>query len=687
VRDVLSITGYALRILTTLLTPAIHAFNEYLALIPQKRLGIYIECMRPGDGRFCGISHWSLPVQATSVMCCSTTRRPTLCVCLMQLPKFRSGERRFMEFCSCQFLRVFSTVIAVLSLSVVLGCQGVTATQNSGSVSSAAGINTAISPTQATVEAGLSEQFSAVVTGTANTAVTWLVNGAPGGNGTGGTINSSGIYVAPQVVPAEPVSVTARSVADSASSAAAKVTVVTTAAPIEFAISPVSASLSGNQSQQFTAIVTGTSNTAVNWSVNNVVGGNADLGTISSTGLYTTPACSSLSDVTVTATSGYDSTAIASAAVTLSAAGAVSGHYYVATTGNNVNDGSPCHPWASIEHASTQVSPGSIVHVAPGTYAGPITTSANGTASSRIRYISDTQWGAIYRCSGNCDMVWTQRGNYVDVLGFAITSTDPLTRIGIEWTGGNGLVQGNKVHDIQCSGCVGNGGAGINVDNGSAYTAVDSNVVYNIDAAGKGHADSLYVHGIYVHTYYNSIRNNLVYNCAGWGVEQGHEVSNSTIVNNTIFKCGGGIMIGTGGSSGNSDNNLINNNVLVYNGPGYNGHGNGIDAIANYGVHNTIANNLFYGNQPSNISSALNGYATISGSITNVAPASGSVFVNWQPNGSGDYHLKAGSAAINAGTSTAAPPLDIDGGKRPTSGAWDIGAYEYGSADSKWPWD
>lgn len=586
---------------------------------------------------------------------------------------------------------MFSAVIPVLCLGVVLGCQGVTAAHNSGSVSSGAGISTAISPTQATVEAGLSEQFSAVVTGTANTTVTWLVNGAAGGNGTVGTINSRGLYVAPQIVPAEPVSVTARSLADSASSAAAKVTVVTTAAPIagpiEIAISPVSALLSGNQRQQFTARVTGTGNTTVTWSVNNVVGGNADLGTISATGLYITPACSSLRDVTVTATSGYDSTTIANAAVTLSPAGAARGHYYVATTGNNVNDGSACHPWASIEHASTQVSAGSTVHVAPGTYPGPITTSASGTASSRIRYISDTQWGATYKCSSNCDMVWTQHGNYVDVLGFGITSTDPLTRIGIEWTGSHGFVQGNKVHDIQCSGCVGNGGAGINVDNGSAYTAVDGNVVYNIDAAGKGKADSLYVHGIYVHTYYNLIRNNLIYRCAGWGVEQGHEVSNSTIVNNTIFECGGGVMIGTGGSSGNSDYNVINNNVLLYNGPGYNGHGDGIDAIANYGSHNTITDNLFYGNQPSNISSALNGYASIRGSITTVSPASGSVFVNWQSNGSGNYHLKTGSRAIDAGTSTAAPPLDIDGGKRPAGSACDIGAYEYGSADNSWPWD
>src|ERR1035437_2640893 len=38
--------------------------------------------------------------------------------------------------------------------------------------------------------------------------------------------------------------------------------------------------------QQFTATVTGTSNTAVSWSVNNVAGGNATVGTIDTNGLY-----------------------------------------------------------------------------------------------------------------------------------------------------------------------------------------------------------------------------------------------------------------------------------------------------------------------------------------------------------------------------------------------------------------
>ena len=47
-------------------------------------------------------------------------------------------------------------------------------------------------------------QFTATVTGTTNTAVTWSVNGVAGGNSTVGTISTSGAYTAPATAP-EPV--------------------------------------------------------------------------------------------------------------------------------------------------------------------------------------------------------------------------------------------------------------------------------------------------------------------------------------------------------------------------------------------------------------------------------------------------------------------------------------------------
>src|SRR5207249_1687045 len=70
------------------------------------------------------------------------------------------------------------------------------------------------------------QQFTATVTNTNNTAVTWQVNGVPGGNATAGTISSAGLYTAPAVVPS-PATVTVRAVsqADATKSASAQVTI------------------------------------------------------------------------------------------------------------------------------------------------------------------------------------------------------------------------------------------------------------------------------------------------------------------------------------------------------------------------------------------------------------------------------------------------------------------------------
>jgi len=51
--------------------------------------------------------------------------------------------------------------------------------------------------------------------------------------------------------------------------------------------------------------------------------------------------------------------------------------------------------------------------------------------------------------------------------------------------------------------------------------------------------------------------------------------------------------------------------------------------------------------------------------------------VNYQANGTGDYRLKSTSPAVNKGSATSAPALDIAGVARPRGGAYDIGAYEF----------
>jgi hypothetical protein len=166
--------------------------------------------------------------------------------------------------------------------------------------------------------------ITASVTGTSNTAVTWTVNSITNGNSTYGTITGSGLsvtYDAPAAVPSPATfNVTATSVADNTKSASVSVTIVP---PVVVSITtPTSPqSLVINSTLGFTASVTGTSNTAITWSVNSIPGGNTTYGTISGSGLsvtYDAPAAvPSPATFSVTATSVADGTKSASVNVTI----------------------------------------------------------------------------------------------------------------------------------------------------------------------------------------------------------------------------------------------------------------------------------------------------------------------------------------------------------------------------------
>jgi hypothetical protein len=87
---------------------------------------------------------------------------------------------------------------------------------------------------------------------------------------------------------------------------------------VSVTVTPASASLPLGTTQQFQAIVTGDSNTAVAWEVNDVPGGTANSGTISAAGLYTAPAIlPSPPSAVVTAVSHADTRASGSAIVKL----------------------------------------------------------------------------------------------------------------------------------------------------------------------------------------------------------------------------------------------------------------------------------------------------------------------------------------------------------------------------------
>jgi len=99
-----------------------------------------------------------------------------------------------------------------------------------------------ISPNPVSVVVSTQQQFTAVVAGSTNTAVTWSVNGTLGGNSTVGTISTTGLFQAPATIPAPAtVTITAVSQADGKTTGSATVTIVsapTAAQPAPQTISP-----------------------------------------------------------------------------------------------------------------------------------------------------------------------------------------------------------------------------------------------------------------------------------------------------------------------------------------------------------------------------------------------------------------------------------------------------------------
>ena len=159
-----------------------------------------------------------------------------------------------------------------------------------------------ITPTSAASPTAGTIQFTAAVQGTAaDKSVSW--------NATSGTITSSGLFRAPSTQGTATITATSNADPSKTASATVSVSVASTYGSVSsVAISPASASSVVGGTLPFTAKVQGTtSNTGVTWK--------AALGTISSSGNYTSPA--SAGTDTVTARSNADPTKFASAIVTV----------------------------------------------------------------------------------------------------------------------------------------------------------------------------------------------------------------------------------------------------------------------------------------------------------------------------------------------------------------------------------
>jgi parallel beta-helix repeat protein len=347
--------------------------------------------------------------------------------------------------------------------------------------------------------------------------------------------------------------------------------------------------------------------------------------------------------------------------------------FYVNPAGSDAADGSASAPWATIQHAADAARPGTIVHVAPGTYMEAIKTRASGTSDARITFLSQTKWGARI-IALNSDSAWENRGDYVDIEGFDITGDG---RLGILNLASFVRIMGNHVHHI-ASKCSNDGGAGI--DNGN-YGANDNDIIGNVvHDIGDPAVMCKGIQGIYHSNLRGHILSNISYRNNAWGIHLWHAANNVVISNNLVFQNGeGGIVVGDGDSPGGvTDNNTtVSNNIVMDHNSTW-GYGIAILEEGYTGRGNKYLNNLIWKN---NRGIVLQNGLLAAGTI-NADPR----LVDYRADGTGDYHLSPSSPAIAAGTLIGAPRIDLDGRTRPTTMPPDIGPYQYGTGQAVWPW-
>ena len=241
---------------------------------------------------------------------------------------------------------------------------------------------------------------------------------------------------------------------------------------------------------------------------------------------------------------------------------------------------------------------------------------------------------------------------------FSNSADNPVIRGNISW--------GNSACGIHMNGDASSGGDGI-----ISNALVENNVCYD---NGLGGGSGINCDGVKNST----IRNNLIYNTHASGIslyriDGGAASTGNVVVNNTVLVASNGrwAMNVHDGSTGNT----IRNNIFY-------------SAVGNYGAMHFTSNSLAGTVSDYNIVEdrftpdddaswiSLSQWRTQTGldahSIITSNPST--LFVNAA---GGDYHLVAGSAALDVGTTASAPPTDFEGTTRPSGNGVDIGYDEF----------
>jgi hypothetical protein len=353
------------------------------------------------------------------------------------------------------------------------------------------------------------------------------------------------------------------------------------------------------------------------------------------------------------------------------AAGSVSAAtYYVSTAGSDSNPGTSAQPFRTITNAYSRATAGETIIVSPGVYTDYRTgwglhLGKSGTASSPITLKSEVLGAAIIEGQNASDR---NVGIYIDgsynvVDGFEIRNG---TKGGITiWANGNQILNCNIHNNGNPTSTSTQGKDGVYSSEGTSGNFYSGNYIHH-----NGRTGSNLDHGLYLCGENEAVINNVLFANATTGLQiAGYTtVRNLKVYNNVMaFNGSDGIILWQDLSGVDIKNNIFYRN----------GHW-GIGSYAAHGSGVVVDHNLSFGNGSGhfNFTAGKSDYSYTLGLAIYTDP----LFVNGTTNGF-DAHLTAASPAVLAGLNLFSLfTTDQTGTGRQSSGPWDLGAYQYGSA-------
>lgn len=393
-------------------------------------------------------------------------------------------------------------------------------------------------------------------------------------------------------------------------------------------------------------------------------------------------------------------------------------NFFVSPSGNDAAAGSAVAPWRTLQKAANVVRAGDSVSVRSGTYVG-FDLRSDGTAAAPITFRAEPGVTINARNARTPDGINLEGADYIAIEGFRVVG---LPRAGIRSVVNHHVTIRNNVADL-------NGTWGI-------FTGFSDDLLIVGNTTSRSGTE----HGIYVSNSGDRpvIRQNTIFGNRGSGIHMNGDASaggdgiitGALVEDNTIYDNGRG-----GGSSINADgvqgsrfqNNLIYNahatGIALFRGDGGGGSSNNVVvnntvqiaaagrwalSISDGSTNNAVYNNILLNDHsfrgsitvaPDSLSGLRSDYNVVMDRFSTDGGGSRIGLASWRKTtgqdrnsliatatqlfvspASGHYQLKAGSPAIDRGTSMLAPARDKDGKLRPSGGRFDIGAYEYVAA-------